>query len=353
MKNIISCQSALALMLGLFIYGTGNAQVYTFSKDITPYNDLIDSTTTNLNGGSYWDDDYWVIPIGFDFLGHDTLTVSSNGLVSLANYNNLADEEVTFTISAFADASIGADLIDRDTNTILSPLFSPIGYELSGTTPNQILKIEWRNAGFYWDNPGNVHKTDSISFQLWLYEDSNNIEMRYGAHYFHNLNQYSGNNSFGPVIGIGSYQYDLTPATNLNQYVNSAPSIYLTGNVKTPGTSASFSTLTSTDTSTCAPVRNARFKFTRDLTVAGIRQNQGLEAKIYPNPVSGPLYLELENKADATISLYDTRGVLIYEESVTKSGYAGLIHTEDFPKGLYFLKIESGDSYLCKLISVQ
>jgi hypothetical protein len=349
MKNIIRCQFTLALILGLFICGTGRAQVYTFSKDITPYNDLV--APTNLSGGSYWDDDYWVIPIGFDFLGHDTLTVSSNGLVSLANYNNLVDEEVTFSISAFADASIGADLVDRDVNLILSPVISPIGYQLSGTGSNQILKIEWKNAGFYYDNSTN--KKDSISFQLWLYEDSNNIEMRYGAHYFYSLIQYSGNNSFGPVIGIGSYQYDLTPGTHLNQYVNSAPSIYLSGNVKTPGTSSSFGTLIATDTSSCAPLRNTRFKFTHDLSVTGIRKNQGLEAKIYPNPVSGPLRIELENKTDAIISLYDTRGVMVYQESITSSGYSGFIHTEDFPKGLYLLKIESGDNSMSKLISVE
>jgi hypothetical protein len=179
------------------------------------------------------------------------------------------DQQVTFSISAFADASIGADLIARE---LANPLNSPINYELSGSSSNHVLKIEWRNAGFYHDNSSN--KIDFISFQLWLYEDANNIEMRYGPHYFASLAPFIGNNSLGAVIGIGSYKYDISFGGNLNEYVNSAQSIYLTGNVNSPGTSSSFSQLTASDTASCAPVQNTRFKFTPNFSVNRMRLKQ-------------------------------------------------------------------------------
>jgi hypothetical protein len=348
MIKMLNHQYILALILGLIISLNGFSQAYTFSKGSETYSHLTAPTT--LSGSTYWDEEYWVIPIGFNFLGHDTLTVSSNGLVSLADYNKLVDQEVTFSISAFADASIGADLIARD---LASPTNSPINYQLSGSFPNQILKIEWRNAGFYHDNSSN--KIDFISFQLWLYEDSNNIEMRYGPHYFASLAPFTGNNSFGAVIGIGSYKYDFLFGGSLNEYVNSAPSIYLTGNVNTPGTSSTFGTLTANDTASCAPARNTRFKFTPDFSVTGVRKSSGLATNIYPNPVNGMLHVEFENKSGAGIFLYDISGKLVHQEYTAPSSglFSGLIQTEEFPKGLYFLKIESEGSVCSRIISIQ
>lgn len=353
MRNIIIRQFAFVLILCFVISHSGFSQVYTFKKDTIRYHDLVSPVylSQSNNIPSFWDDAYWVIPIGFDFLGHDTLTVSSNGLVSLVNYDNLTDQQVAYTISAFADISIGADLINRD---IANPQNSPVNYLLDISSSKKILKIEWKNAGFVYDN--SATKQDFISFQLWLYEDSNNIEMRYGQHHFNSTMPYVGNNSFGPVIGIGSYKYDLsTASSHYNEYVNSAPSIYLTGNAIAPGTSASFSTLTAGDTGTCAPVRNARFKFTRDLSVTGIRKGRKLDADVFPNPVSGPLHIEFENKAGAVISLYDVCGKLVYQETdpISNGLFSGILETDKFPKGLYLLRIESGTAAYSELLNIQ
>jgi hypothetical protein len=345
MKNILIYQYGLAISLVLFISRVSFSQVYSFKQDIAAYSDLVGPI--NLTGTTYWDDEYWVVPIGFNFLGHDTLTVSSNGLVSLANYNKLVDQQVTYTISAFADASVGADLIDRDIN---NPQNSPINYQLSGTLPHQILKIEWRNAGLY---PGS--NPDFISFQLWLYEDSNKIEMRYGPHYFFDTQVFSLNNSVGAVIGIGSYKYSFNPpGSHNNQYVNSAPSIYLTGNVKIPVTSATFSTLTASDTSNCAPSPGTILTFKTTTSVAGIRKPDELVVKLYPNPVSSILHIEFDNKSVAEIFLFDATGKLVFKEITSAIGqFSTTLNMENFSKGVYILKIESENMPVFKLLSIQ
>jgi hypothetical protein len=345
MKKTTSYQNGLALVLGLFISQAVFSQVYTFTKDTATYNDLV--SPVNLNGTTYWDEEYWVIPIGFNFLGHDTLTVSSNGLVSLVNYNELVDQQVTYTISAYSDASIGADLIDRDIN---NPQNSPINHQLSGTPPNQILKIEWKNAGIYPNND-----PDFISFQLWLYEDSNKIEMHYGPHYFSDAQIFSLNNSTGAVIGIGSYKYGLNPpGPHSNQYVNSAPSIYLTGNVNSPGTSNSFSSLTATDTSSCAPSDGTRFIFKTAVTTTGIYKSHEPEVKLYPNPASSILNVEFENKSVAEISIFDRTGKLVFKDIASQTGqFSTNLNIEDFSKGLYILRIESENFSESKLLSIQ
>jgi hypothetical protein len=344
MKRILSYQYALALILSLLISKESFSQVYTFSKSTAPYNDLV--SPINLNGTTFWDEENWVIPIGFKFLGHDTLTVSSNGLVSLANYDKLVDQQVTYTISAFADASIGADLIDRDIN---NPQTSPINYQLSGASPSQILKIEWKNVGFY-----NSDAADFISFQLWLYEDST-IEMRYGPHYFSDTQIFSINSSSGAVIGIGSYKYDLNPpGAKNNQYVNLAPSIYLTGNVKSPGTSAGFNSLAASDTSSCAPANETRFTFKTNYSIAsGITNGQELPVRLYPNPASSIVHLEFENKASAEICLLDATGKALKKTTLSAGQSSTSLDIEGLSKGLYIMKIESGNAAVFKLLSIQ
>lgn len=346
MKKILRYQNGFAFALSLIFSQLSYSQVYTFSKDAAPYYDLVGPF--NLNGTTYWDDENWVIPIGFNFLGHDTLTVSSNGLVSLANYNELVDQQITYTISAYADASRGADLIDRDIN---NPQNSPINYQLSGVSPNQILKIEWKNAGFYY----NSSRADFISFQLWLYEDSNKIEIRYGPHYFSDTQIFSLNNSNGPVIGTGSYKYSFNPpGARYNQYVNSAPSIYLTGNVNSPGASTVFTSLTASDTSTCAPADGTKFNFKKDYAVTSIYKADEFAVKIYPNPILSDLHVEFENKSVAEIFLFDATGNLMYKEIVSKPGQSStILNMEAFPKGLYILRVKSENMSSGKILSIQ
>jgi hypothetical protein len=213
------------------------------------------------------------------------------------------------------------------------------------------LKIEWKNAGFSLDN----NNVDFISFQLWLYEDSNKIEMRYGPHYFLNTSIFSLNSSPGPVIGIGSYKYGLNPpGAQSNQYVNSAPSIYLTGNIKSPVTSINFSTLTASDTSNCAPLPGSLFTFKTTTSVAGIHKPNDLVVDLYPNPASSILHLEFENKSVTEISLFDATGKLLLRKIATEAGQISMaFNTENFSKGLYILKMESGNVISSKLLSIQ
>ncbi|MFL5728143.1 MAG: T9SS type A sorting domain-containing protein [Cytophagaceae bacterium] len=338
-----------AFVLALFLAPAAYSQVYTFAKDTIKYRAL--TGATSIDGGTYWDDEYWPIKIGFNFLGHDTLTVSANGLVSLANYSHLVDQQQVFTISAFADASLGADLINRSIST---PAVSPISYKLDSVAPYRILKIEWKNAGFFYDS--SATRQDYISFQLWLYEENNKIEMRYGQHYFYNGVQYTGNKSFGPVIGIGFYKYSLSPpGATYNQYTNTGHPIYLSGNANSPSVNSSFTSLTAYDTSSCAPSVKTRYTFTTTGTsVTSVQKAEASGLKIYPNPATSFLHVEFENKSASEISVFDATGNLVYRKSYNQTGQVSeILNTEIFPKGLYILKVESENTYSSRLLSVQ
>ena len=68
----------------------------------------------------------------------------------------------------------GSLLVDKGTSSSLSP----INFELSGTLGNQVLKIEWLNAGFvsFWS----TDTATFVSYQIWLFENDKHIEIHYG-----------------------------------------------------------------------------------------------------------------------------------------------------------------------------
>ena len=134
------------------------------------------------------------LPIGFTFnYGGNNYTqfkMTSDGFITL----NTAQ---TSTIS-------GNNLSTANANArpIIAPLWddhagsatagSYAGYELTGTAPNRVLTVEWRN--WLWNYSAT---TPVISFQVKLYEGTNNIEFTYRTE--------SGSISSGSAsIGLGA-----------------------------------------------------------------------------------------------------------------------------------------------------
>ena len=167
-------RSVLTLLCFLAAF-SGRAQnmfPYSFSKTTGTYQNLVGST--NLTAGFVWDDTTFTIPLGFSFkwaLDNRTLTsivVDAGGMLYAPDDVN---SQFGFPIPTKMIMAYQCDLVDRGTNTSQQAM-SPISYLTTGTAPNRICKIEYRNAGFFSDTLG----LDSTNFQIWLYEGSNIIE---------------------------------------------------------------------------------------------------------------------------------------------------------------------------------
>jgi len=112
--------------------------------------------------------------IGFDFqLGPNVINTifisddNSGGVISTI------DDIDAAPFGAFVP--VFQDIIDRGFNTGTS--LSPLSFRLDGQVGSQILKIEWNNVGFFEE----ATLQDFMNFQLWLYEEGNIIEYRYGS----------------------------------------------------------------------------------------------------------------------------------------------------------------------------
>jgi hypothetical protein len=142
-------------------YGISRAQNFNYSvtTDSVAWNALNTQTILNSNN-SAWNFSY-KIPIGFtfSFLGRnfDSLTIETNGYI-------VFDSERNYALTAFSGVG---DHIDSQGNHAV------IGYELSGTNGNRILKIQYLNCS--------PHTTggDVQSWQVWV-KESGSIEVRIG-----------------------------------------------------------------------------------------------------------------------------------------------------------------------------
>lgn len=175
---------SLFLLMGLF---TATAQVNTYTKEqlASPgYTDLNVATKTIVFGG-VWDNNAAVsIPIGFSFNFNGTnyanAFVSPNGFITLGGTAPVGTDYFPLN-NAIGQGAIAAYAWDLAVNASFgTPQTNAVSYELTGTAPNRILKIEWRDA-FRRQvvTPFTLDTASSLSMQLWLYETTNVVETHY------------------------------------------------------------------------------------------------------------------------------------------------------------------------------
>jgi type IX secretion system substrate protein len=170
----------ILLFVGVICSLPLNAQ-YSFRHFKDEYKPLDKDSSINITENIAWDNlgDYYDIPLGFNFelngVMYDSVRISPEGgqinFFQECGYNVFHSGPM---INAFYTW-----LYDKGSDTIPSTPRSPILYRTTGNTSSKLTIVEWRNAGI----SGGVSFDDYIDFQVWFYESSNQIEIRYGGGY--------------------------------------------------------------------------------------------------------------------------------------------------------------------------
>lgn len=191
----------LLIMLFVSIFNA-NAQVvaYGFSQSSGTYTEITGGTVL---GAEASDDQRFVnpadltgtaglstgvgFPIGFNFVYngavYDRFAVNNNGWISLG-MSSLGTSAVNInTSSAYTPLSSTATTVSDDLVARIAGLGrdlqgqvgSTLRFELSGTAPNQVLTIQWKNYRKF------TATGDAFNFQIKLYETTNVVQVVYGA----------------------------------------------------------------------------------------------------------------------------------------------------------------------------
>ncbi len=141
---------------------------YTCSSSVETYIPL-GSTATALTPTSD-DDGYATISLPFAFtFGSTSMTAGSNIYMSVNGYITLN----TSYSSTVPDYSGSYDVISPLGHDLHLRSTGHLKYEISGTTPNRELTLEWSNVESY--SAGNIY-----NFQVKMYEGSSDIKFCYG-----------------------------------------------------------------------------------------------------------------------------------------------------------------------------
>ena len=141
--------------------------------------------------GDFWDDPEFTAPIGFDFefFGKTHNQIMLIGLGGVLAFEDIYTVDTVDVLIPYLDDLMDLENFDQN-------LQSSISYLTEGNPGERIFKLEWKNSGFYNSNTAD----NQISFQMWLYETSNDIEFRFGPGSIPNpsiVHEYGG-----PSIGV-------------------------------------------------------------------------------------------------------------------------------------------------------
>lgn len=299
----------------LFASYEASAQPYIFSQFTSTYGS-VSGTTISASG---WDE-FTVYTLKLPFTFHyfdanfDTLYVMGgfvgftyDGVGTFGNY------EIPFYDAEFTDNGS-----------------SVISYQVSGSTPNRIFKLQTSNAGFANDPVGN----DYANVQLWFYEGSNIIEMHYGASSVVESQSWPITPCPGPTVGL---------LQTMTVYVS------LSGPASNPTASSTVGSLCVTG----APPNGKVYKFVPNAN--GVNEfEQQFNFTVSPNPSKGIFAIStnsyLNDKVD--VSIVNCLGELSYKKEGAYFGKSLTLNAGLQP-GIYFIRLSSEHGSVTKKLIIQ
>lgn len=270
MKNIL-CRTAAIIAMALTTQ-TGNAQMpYDISTTTAPYTSL--SNATSINQGRVWSDtSNFTIPVGFSFnLGGimvSSLTFSQSNLLLPS------PEGVQNGFALF-----GTSLQDRGFPGGAS--VSPVSYSLSGSNGSRIFRLEVSNAGFASERDLYDTNGDSLSFQVWIYENDGSIEFRFGGSRISHFSDY-----FSDKVPLGFIR-------NLNMELFTFSKFYTLSGAPASPVIDSITTISTPAGMNAYPAAGTVYRFRPKGGATAIIGTPVTElGTIFPVPASDILYIE-------------------------------------------------------------
>lgn len=290
------------------------------------YNPL--STGTNVSSSLVWDEENFKFPMGFT-VDIDGKTTSDFSFLSWMGVGPSTD--TLGVVNGFFSFA-ATDLVDR--GAISGTPSSPLRYTTSGTAPNRIFKFEAFNAGFF--DEGDIYGTlkDSVNFQMWVYETTNIVELRFGSSkitypsdYF-----YVGNS---PLFGYVK-DFDLDAGTLTKAYS-------LTGTPSSP-TVDSFTSIMSTTLPVLSsyPANGTVYRFIPKAVASKIGESTiANQFSVYPTVTRDMINVDYTQSKASKVEIVAANGQLVKTININSGNHQ--IDVSNLANGNYILNVANAD----------
>ena len=339
MEKLFTKTAITALLI--FIFFKTNAQTfpYILVSEMETYTEIAESVELT-SVGDEWDDPEYIVPIGFDFKfygeTHDKIYFA--GLGGILSFHNATLQDTIDLLIPYID-----DIIDIENGD--ASMQSTISYLTEEVAGQRIFKIQWKDVGFFneIDSLGTINNT--VSFQLWLYETSNNIEFRYGVSNIATpatLHDYGEN----PVFGVID-DFILNDNGNYDFW-------YLSGNSTDPSVSLADTTTFNNGNFVPLSTHPADGQVYRFIDLASSTTTpaaQNFPIKVYPNVVSDKFFVEISEEVlgkNTQLFLVNNLGQKVWGKTFTNLQEE--INISNFPKGIYYVVVVNENGQTTKKI---
>ncbi len=90
------------------------------------------------------------------------------------------------------------------------------------------------------------------------------------------------------------------------------------------------------------------------LATLNVSENQALISGIFPNPAATSVNVLIDSKTDATVTVWNTSGQLVFEQTAAANALQSLtISTADFTNGVYVVRVSNGAAVTSQRLVVQ
>ena len=167
-------KNAILLLSALVCFATAYCQ-FPYSATVLSeyYLPLDNPTSLGIEVG--WDDPAVQIPLDF------SLNIDGNEAGGMLTLGGVGEMLLNSTENGLLNILWPINLDVMDIGSVEAEEFSTIHYQVTGESPNRILKIEWNECGLYEEISSLGTTTMRINFQTWIYESGGIIEYRFGS----------------------------------------------------------------------------------------------------------------------------------------------------------------------------
>lgn len=317
MKNKITLVAS-AFFLGF----SALSQTYTFSVGTNTYVELNNPIYLSPEG-EVWDDPEFEFnfPFAFEYFGVNLPALTGSFGFGAELFGTNFNLPVPVFVPVFCDPI--------DLGYMSDEALSSISYQVVGSAGSRILKVQWKNIGFYGQVVDEVTPLDYMNYQAWFYEGTNRIEIRFGSSVI--TSPFDHFDNPGPAVFlISTYDFETDQLGN---------SYYLYGNPTNPtmGLTTNPDLLFTSHLNTI-PVDGQTYIFTPSAPSGLLSEKNNFTFGIFPNPGSSIVNITGTEGQDITeLQILDISGRVIK----TYDNPNNQINIEDLINGHYIIKIST------------
>jgi hypothetical protein len=300
-------------------------------------------TYTPLTGGTnianyIWDDPAVSAPLGFNFIlnGVPTDSFHIQTYSYIPFFTSSGINTATDSINGFM--AMEADLFDRANNDSTATMgVSPITYAVTGSAPNRVFKLDYTNAGFYED----TLNVNSVNFQVWWYEGSNAVELRYGPSTISpaNLTRFFYFGNGGPLVGV---------VNKVAVATGDGKMYHLKGDPAAPTLDSTDASASTANSLTSYPASGTVYRFTP--TSTGINLNEVMATarslKLYPSAATTAITVEWGGAQGEAYQIIAANGQQVAAGRLQRGTQSIPVNT--LTAGAYHLRLSGGSHQFLK-----